>query len=65
MTKLKKIRERRGLRAADLARLLGVSRACVSVAEKKGIRNAGAADRYAAALNCRPEELMEFKGAAQ
>ena len=38
----------------------GISRSCVNIAEKKGIRNAATAARYAYVLNCRPEEIMEF-----
>lgn len=60
MTKLQDMRKKRGFRQAELARQLQVSRQCVCIAEKKGIRNADAAERYASVLHCRPEELMEF-----
>lgn len=56
MTKLKEMRLRRHLRQAELARLLHVQRACVNIAEKKGIRNADAAERYAEVLGCHPAE---------
>ena len=60
MTKLKEKRTEKGIKGAELARRLGISRSCVNIAEKKGIRNAATAARYANVLNCRPEEIMEF-----
>ena len=63
MTKLQDMRKKRGLRQAELARRLQVSRQCVCIAEKKGIRNADAAERYAQVLQCRPADLMEFSRA--
>ena len=60
MTNLKKMMLARGLRQAEVARRLRVSRQCVCLAEKKGIRNAAAAIRYAKALGCRPDELIDF-----
>lgn len=60
MTKLQEMRKKRGIRPAELARRLNVFPSSICIAEKKGIRNAGAAERYAAVLRCRPEELMEF-----
>lgn len=60
MTKLQEMRKKRGIRPAELARRLNVSRSCICIAEKKGIRNADAAERYAVVLQCRPEELMDF-----
>ena len=50
MTKLKKIRKESGFSAAELARKLGVTRGCVSLAERKGIRTPRAAAKYAAAF---------------
>ena len=58
MTKLQDMRKKRGLRQAELARRLQVSRQCVCIAEKKGIRNADAAERYAQVLQCRPADLI-------
>ena len=60
MTKLKQIRLSRNMKQAELARLLHVQRACVNIAEKKGIRNADAAERYAAVLHCHPADLIDF-----
>ena len=61
MTKLKEMRLRRNMKQAELARRLNVQRACVSIAEKKGIRNADTAERYAAVLRCHPADLIDFK----
>ena len=60
MTKLKKIRTQHVIRAAELAKILCVSRSCICLAEKKGIRNVKTAKRYAKALGCSPAELLEF-----
>ena len=60
MTKLKAIRKQRNIRQAELARHLKVSRAAVHDAEKNGIRYVATAKKYAAILNCRPEDLLEF-----
>ena len=59
MTKLKKIRIQRGLKAIELAQRLNISRSSISAAEKKGLKNVKAAQRYAAALACRADELLE------
>lgn len=61
MTKLKEMRLRRNLRQVDLANRLHVNKACVSIAERTGIRTVCSAERYAAALNCHPAELIDFK----
>lgn len=58
MSKLTAMRRKRGLRSAELARLVGVSRQNVCQAEKKGLRNMAAAQRYAKALNCEWQELL-------
>ena len=58
MSKLTAMRRKRGLRSAELARLVGVSRQNVCQAEKKGLRNMAAAVRYAKALNCEWQELL-------
>jgi len=59
MTQLKKIRVRTGMKSVELARRMNISRQCVCIAEKKGIRNAGAAKRYAAALGCDWKDLLD------
>lgn len=59
MTKLQAMRKKRGICAAELARRLNVCRSCVSIAEKKGIRNSSAAKRYAAVLDCDWRELLD------
>ena len=59
MKKIKKMRIQRGLKAIELAQRLNISRSCVCAAEKKGLKNVKAAQRYAVALACRPEELLE------
>lgn len=59
MTKLEKMIHHRGLSQAELARRMRVSRQCVCLAVKKGIRNAAAATRYAEALNCHALDLIE------
>ena len=58
MTKLKQKREQVGLKSSELARRMNISRQCVCIAERKGIRNVAAAKRYAAALNCSWQEIM-------
>lgn len=60
MTRLKKIRTQQGIRAAELAKKLRVTRSSICIAEKKGIRNVKTAQRYAKALGCSPAELLEF-----
>ncbi len=60
MTKLQEMRKKRGIRPSELARRLKVSPSSICITEKKGIRCAGTAERYAVVLRCRPEELMEF-----
>ena len=59
MTKLKKMMLRCGMKQVEVARKMRVSRQCVCIAEKKGIRNVAAAERYAAALGCPAIELIE------
>ncbi|MBP5531570.1 MAG: hypothetical protein J6Y54_06050 [Lentisphaeria bacterium] len=59
MTKLKKMMLRRGMKQVEVARKMQISRQCVCIAEKKGIRNAAAAERYAAALSCAAIDLIE------
>ena len=60
MTRIKEFRKRRKMKAADLARTLQISRAAVCYIERSGIKHADTAMRYAVALKCRPEELMDF-----
>ena len=59
MSKLQIFRQRSGLRSVDLARMLHVSRACICLAEKKGLRSSTAAKRYAAALGCNWRDLLD------
>ena len=58
MSQLKKKRESLGVKSIDLARRMNITRQCVCIAEKKGIRNVAAAKRYATALNCNWQEIM-------
>lgn len=60
MTALGRLRKQARISQAELARRMKISRAAVNIAEKKGIRNVAAAERYAAILLCRPHELMDF-----
>ncbi len=60
MTKLKIMRKKINIRPSELARRLKISRAAVHDAEKKGIRYAATAKKYAPHLNCRPEDILEF-----
>ena len=59
MSNLKKVRLDLGITAIELSKRVGVSRQNVSLAEKKGLRNAAAAKRYAAALNCDWKDLLD------
>ena len=59
MTKLKKIRLSRKIKAIEVAKRLNITRQSVCIAEKKGIRNASAARRYAAVLGCDWRELFD------
>ncbi|MDD3118220.1 MAG: helix-turn-helix transcriptional regulator [Victivallales bacterium] len=60
MTKLKKIRCKRKMRQRELAFILGVKPASVCELEKNGIRSVRTAKRYAAALLCEPQMLLEI-----
>lgn len=60
MTKLKKYRESHNLRLWEVAEKTGLAVATAHQQEQRGIRTVRVAERYAAALGCRPEELMEF-----
>lgn len=59
MTRLRQIKEATGVKSAELARRMNITRQCVCIAERKGIRNVAAAKRYAAALNCDWRELLD------
>ena len=59
MTKLEKVMNDRGMSQAELARRLQITRQCVCIAVKNGIRNAAAASRYAAVLRCQAIDLIE------
>ena len=51
------MRIQRGLKAIELAQRLNISRSCVCAAEKKGLKNVKAAQRYAVALACRHKSI--------
>ena len=57
---LKRVRMSRFLTQTELARKLGILPCQVSYQERHGIQRLNTAFRYAAALQCRPEELMDF-----
>ena len=59
MTNLKQTRMKLGITATELSKRIGVSRQNISLAEKKGLRNAAAAKRYATALNCDWKDLLD------
>ena len=61
ITALRKIRMSRYLTQTELAQKLGVSPCLVSYQERHGIRRVSTAFQYANALQCRPEELMDFE----
>ena len=60
MTNIKKIRLQRNIKASALAKLLQISRAAVCDIEKKGVKQAKTAQKYAEILKCKPEELFDF-----
>lgn len=60
MTALKRMRIRRNIKQIELARRLNVTRSSVNHNEKRGIYGVKTAELYAAILDCRPEELMDF-----
>jgi predicted transcriptional regulator len=60
MTALAKQIARRGIKQNDLAKRLGITPASVCMQIQTGIRVGSAAVRYAKALNCKPQNLMEF-----
>ena len=59
-TKIKRIRIEKKIKASELAKKLKISRAAVCYIEQHGITQANTAKRYAAVLQCTPEELIEF-----
>ena len=60
MTQLQKIREKRNISQAKLARLLKLTRATVCQTEKDGIKTIRTAKKCAPLLNCSPQELLDF-----
>ena len=54
------MRIRRNIKQIELARRLNVTRSSVNHNEKRGIYGVKTAELYAAILDCRPEELMDF-----
>lgn len=63
ITPLRKVRMSRFLSQTELAQKMGVLPSCISTLERTGIQQIKTAVRYAAVLNCRPEELMDFSTA--
>lgn len=61
VTALRKIRMSRYLTQTELAQKLGIKPNMVSYQERHGIQRVSTAYRYAAVLQCRPEELMDFE----
>lgn len=59
MTNLRRIRKEKKITQAEFARRLNISRSAICQAEKKGIRYAKAAQRYAIILNCGWRELLD------
>ncbi len=64
LTALRKMRMSRFITQTELAEKMGVLPGCVSTLERNGIKQIRTAERYAAALGCRPEELMDFAAPA-
>ena len=60
MSKLKDKRLSRRLNLRMLGELVGTSAQVVQQQEQRGIRTVKTARRYAAALHCKPEELLEI-----
>ncbi len=60
MTALEKQIKKRGIKQNALAAKLGITPASVCMQMQTGIRVGSAAKRYAEALNCKPQILMEF-----
>lgn len=63
ITALRKVRMSRFLSQTELAEKMGVLPSCISTLERTGIQQIKTAERYAAVLSCRPEELMDFSTA--
>ncbi len=59
MTKLHITRKKINITQAQLARIIGCTRASVNQAENRGIQNPKTALRYAKALNCKWQDLLE------
>lgn len=60
MTKLKTIRKNRCWKLRQVAELLKVTPQTVQQMERHGIRKPSTAKRYAVALGCKPEDVLEF-----
>ena len=59
-TALRRIRMSRCFTQTELARKLNILPCQVSYQERHGIKRVITAKRYAAVLQCKPEELLEF-----
>ncbi len=55
---LRRFRRKAHLTQEELGKRCGVSKSCVCVHERKGIKTIRLARRYAAELNCDPLELL-------
>ncbi|MPN40754.1 hypothetical protein SDC9_188293 [bioreactor metagenome] len=60
MTKLKLKRIELKWKLRQVAELLNVTPQTVQQMERHGVRKPVTAKRYAAALSCKPEEILEF-----
>lgn len=56
---LRKIRLKRHLTQTQLGKLLNVTRSCICLTERNGIKTIKVAQRYAAVLNCDWKELID------
>lgn len=61
MTKLAQKRKEKGMTLKQIATVLAINASAVLQLERRGIKTATAARRYAEALKCKPEELIELK----
>lgn len=59
MTRLKQVRESKGISQLELARLAGVKAPTVCSLERKGIFDTRTAKKYAVALNCASIILLD------
>lgn len=60
MTKLKEKRQALKWKLRQVAELLKITPQTVQQMERHGVRKPSTAKRYAVALGCKPEEVLEF-----